>query len=101
MSKFFDETQKARQWAPQVPETVRLDVVSVIDAIKQSDNVAPPLAPPFAPQLIETAPVEAPVAEAERPFKGPIKTGQGDNILPAPAVEAYGSLRTRVMKLQA
>ena len=40
MSKFFDETQKARQWPPQVSQTSHLDVVSVLDAIKQNETVA-------------------------------------------------------------
>jgi capsular exopolysaccharide synthesis family protein len=93
MSKFFDETQKARQWAPQVPETGRIDVVSVIDAIKQSETVAT--------DVTEAGPAARLVIEAQKPVNALIKTLQSDNPLPAPAVEAYGSLRTRVMKLQA
>jgi succinoglycan biosynthesis transport protein ExoP len=93
MSKFFDETQKARQWAPQVPERGRLDVVSVIDAIKQGEAVAADVAEASPPAGLEI--------EAEKPTRAPIKTSPSDNPLPGPAVEAYGSLRTRVMKLQA
>jgi capsular exopolysaccharide synthesis family protein len=93
MSKFFDETQKARQWAPGVPETGQLDVVSVMDAIKQSEAVAA--------DVVMVGAIDRPAIEAEKPIRGPIKTGNGDNPSSAPATEAYGSLRTRVMRLQA
>jgi capsular exopolysaccharide synthesis family protein len=93
MSRFFDETQKARQWAPQVPENGRLDVVSVIDAIKQSE--------PVSNEVFEASPTVSPEVEPEKPNRGPIKAFQSDKPLPAPAVEAYGSLRTRVLKLRA
>jgi capsular exopolysaccharide synthesis family protein len=93
MSKFFDQTQKARQWAPQVPENGRLDVVSVIDAIKQGETAATPAA--------EASPAARLEVEPENPVRAVIETSQRDTLLPAPAVEAYGSLRTRVMKLQA
>jgi capsular exopolysaccharide synthesis family protein len=93
MSKFFDETQKARQWAPIVRENGRLDVVSVIDAIKQGATVTPDVAGATPAARVEI--------EAENQGKALIETSQGDIPLTAPAVEAYGSLRTRVMKLQA
>jgi len=93
MSRFFDETQKARQWAPQVPQTGRIDVVSVIDAIKQGETVATDVA--------EAGPAARMEIEAQKPANALIKTLQSDKSLSAPAVEAYGSLRTRVMKLQA
>jgi capsular exopolysaccharide synthesis family protein len=90
MSKFFDDTQKAQQWAPQVRENGRLDVVSVIDAIKQSD--ATPAAEPEPETKLEV--------QAEKPVRALIKTSHTDVPLPPSAVEAYGTLRTRVMKLQ-
>jgi capsular exopolysaccharide synthesis family protein len=93
MSKFFDETQKARQWAPQVPENGRLDVVSVIDAIKQSE--------PVTTEMVEASPTLRVEVEPEKPARAPIKTFQSEKPLPPAAVEAYGSLRTRVLKLQA
>jgi capsular exopolysaccharide synthesis family protein len=92
MSKFFDETQKARQWAPQVPENGRLDVVSVIDAIKQSETL---------PNVAEAGSAASLEIEAQKPNQGPVLTLQSHVPLSAPAVEAYGSLRTRIMKLQA
>ena len=93
MSKFFDETQKARQWAPKVRENGRLDVVSVIDAIKQGETVMPDV-----PDATRAAGLKI---DSENQGKVLIQTSQGDTPLTAPAVEAYGSLRTRVMKLQA
>ena len=93
MSKFFNETQKAQQWVPQVPESGHLDVVSVIDAIKQSDTVANNVAEPSQIASLEVA--------AEKPARGRVQTLPSEEPLPAPAVEAYGSLRARVLKLQA
>jgi capsular exopolysaccharide synthesis family protein len=93
MSKFFDETQKARQWAPQVPDNGRLDVVSVIDAIKQSETAA---------TTVAEAELEARrEVETEKPAKAPVLILQTEIPVTATAVEAFGSLRTRVMKLQA
>lgn len=106
MSKFFDDTQKAQKWAPQVRENGRLDVVSVIDAIKQGEPASVTGAAfNEAATLIATDKAEAlpatklEIAE-EKPSRRLIKTSQGDIPLPPSAVEAYGSLRTRIMKLQ-
>lgn len=106
MSKFFDETQRARQWAPQVPESGRLDVVSVIDAIKQSEP-ASPIGSAFNAAAVATPTDKAEAAPAmeletkeQKPIPRTITTRQSDTPLPAPAVEAYGSLRARVMKLR-
>jgi succinoglycan biosynthesis transport protein ExoP len=93
MSKFYDDTQKAQQWAPSAPEVGKLDVVSVINTIKQDKAVAA--------EVIEAGLGERAENEAEKPIRGPIKTIKDGYALPAPAVEAYGSLRTRVLKLQA
>jgi len=93
MSKFFDDTQKARHWTPQVPETGRLDVVSVIDAIKQGETLTPDVA--------QASPTDKLEVELKNPERDLIKISQSSTPLPAPAIEAYGSLRTRVMKLQA
>jgi capsular exopolysaccharide synthesis family protein len=106
MSKFFDETQKARQWAPQVAENGRLDVVSVIDAIKQSDPISVTgaafneAATVIATDKVEVAPANSLKIEEKKPGRGAIKTRQSDTALLSSAVEAYGSLRTRIMKLQ-
>ena len=90
MSKFFDNTQKAQQWSTQVRDDGRLDVVSVIDAIKQSE----------AAPAGEAEPETKLEIQAEKPGRALIKTNYTDIPLPPSAVEAYGSLRTRVMKLQ-
>ena len=106
MSKFFDETQKAQKWAPQVRENGRLDVVSVIDAIKQSEpNSATGATFNEAATAIVTDEAKArPESRLEIPAEKPgpalIKTSHSDTPLPPSAIEAYGSLRTRVMKLQ-
>lgn len=106
MSKFFDDTQKAQKWAPQVRENGRLDVVSVIDAIKQSEpasvtgaafNEAATL---IAADKAEALPATKLEIAEEKPSSRLIKTSQSDIPLPPSAVEAYGSLRTRIMKLQ-
>jgi protein-tyrosine kinase len=106
MSKFFDETQRVQQRVPQAPESGRVDVVSVIEAIKQSEPVladVPGLPSIDGLQFEIPAKIEAPVVEAEAPppERGPIITQRNDQPLPAAASEAYRSLRTRVMKLQA
>jgi len=108
MSKFFDATQKARQWAPQVPENGRLDVVSVIDAIKQSGpisvtgNAFNEAATVMVTDKAEAAPAPKLEVEEEKPSRRSVKIRQSsDTPLPPSAVEAYGSLRTRVLKLQA
>ena len=106
MSKFFDATQKARQWVTKVPENGRLDVVSVIDAIKQSGpisgNAFNEAATVIATEKVEAAPAPKLEIEEEKPSRRLIKIRQSsDPPLPASAVEAYGSLRTRVLKLHA
>jgi capsular exopolysaccharide synthesis family protein len=81
-------------------------VVSVIDAIKQSEPTAVTGAAfneagtVIVTDKVEAAPATKLEIEAEKPGRGLIKTSQSDNPLPPSAVEAYGSLRTRVMKLQ-
>jgi capsular exopolysaccharide synthesis family protein len=92
MSKFFDDTQKAVQWAPPISEGKNLDVVSVLNAIKQDPAVA---------EIIESTPEESQELKADTVVTVQTKTLLDDNPMPARAVEAYGSLRTRVMKLQA
>ena len=107
MSKFFDETQKARQWAPQVPDNGRLDVVSVIDAIKQSEPTSVTgagfneVGTVMVTDKAESGPATKLEIEAEKPGKGLIKTypersslahfgGRGVRIAPDPSHEAPG-----------
>jgi protein-tyrosine kinase len=94
MSKFLNEMQKAQPWATQVPDPVQLDVVSVIDAIKQSGAVDT--------TVVETRPANDLQVPVDKAINGVITVRKKDGSPPsAPAVEAYRSLRTRVMRLQA
>jgi protein-tyrosine kinase len=94
MSKFLNEMQKAQPWATQVPDPVQLDVVSVIDAIKQSGAVDT--------TVVETRPADDLQVPVDKAINGVITVRKKDGSPPsAPAVEAYRSLRTRVMRLQA
>jgi capsular exopolysaccharide synthesis family protein len=95
MSKLLNEMQKAQPWATQqVPDPAQLDVVSVIDAIKQSgaaDSTVDETCPPNDLQI-----------RTDKTVNEVITVGKRDDDSPAaPAVEAYRSLRTRVMRLQA
>src|SRR6266481_4967449 len=94
MSKFLNEMQKAQPWATRVPDPAQLDVVSVIDAIKQSGAADT--------AVVETCPPNDLQIRADETVNGVITVRQSDDNSPAaPAVEAYRSLRTRVMRLQA
>jgi succinoglycan biosynthesis transport protein ExoP len=94
MSKFFNEVQKAQPRTTRAPDPAQLDVVSVIDAIKQSGAVDT--------AAVETCPQDEPLVQAEKASPGAITVSKKDGNSPsAPAVEAYRSLRTRVMRLQA
>jgi capsular exopolysaccharide synthesis family protein len=91
MSKFFDETQKARQWVVKGVEPVQLDVVSVIDAIKQNEleDIGP--ATPALPSIRQV--------QVDKVINNPITVSKIDSL--SAVSEAYGTLRTRVMRLQA
>src|SRR5262245_53849326 len=92
MSKFFDETQKAQKWTPVATGPVRLDVVSVIDAIKHSETVV-------------ANPTEPPAGAND----GHVQLGAGSRLIRTTkstaitdsAIEAYRTLRTRVLRMQA
>jgi capsular exopolysaccharide synthesis family protein len=93
MSKFFNETQKARQRATNPADPLRLDVVSVMDAIKQHEvEVTGPLevSSPTGRQI-----------RVDKTVNGLITGGNNDSSHTDRAVEAYRTLRTRVMRLQA
>jgi capsular exopolysaccharide synthesis family protein len=93
MSKFLNDMQKAQPWVAQVPDPAPLDVVSVIDAIKQSgalDTTVVETCSPNDLQVRVDKTVNAVVTGRKRDGNSPA----------APAVEAYRALRTRVMRLQ-
>jgi protein-tyrosine kinase len=93
MSKFFDETQKARQRVVKSVEPVQLDVVSVMDAIKQNEleDIGPGI-----PALPNNRQVQV-----DKIINNPITVPKNDAFSTEPVCEAYGTLRTRVMRLQA
>jgi protein-tyrosine kinase len=93
VSKFFNETQKARQRATNAADPVRLDVVSVMDAIKQ-DEVE-------VTGSLEVSPPNARQIRVDKAINGLITGSKNDSSRTGPAVEAYRTLRTRVMRLQA
>jgi len=93
MSKFFNETQKANQWAQQRLANSDLDVRQMLESIKQSPGSGP----------------EAPLAEARLSQCRQAHMGneadtrlvlRQDNSSQA-ALEAYRGLRTRLMRIQA
>src|SRR5260370_6851036 len=87
MSKFFDETENAWKRVGQGVEPVRLDVVSVMDAIKQNEleDIGP-----GTPALPNNRQVQV-----DKIINNPT------TLSTEPVSEAYGTLRTRVMCLQA
>ena len=93
MSKFFDETQKARQRVVKGVEPVQLDVVSVMDAIKQNEveDIGP-----GTPALPNSRQVQV-----DKVSSNSIIVSKNDTLPTEPVSEAYGTLRTRVMRLQA
>jgi capsular exopolysaccharide synthesis family protein len=91
MSKFFNETQKANQWAQQKLENQELDVKQMLESLKQGPGA------------------ETPLADARLSQCRQVHVGNGaatrlvlrqDNSSKA-ALEAYRGLRTRLMRAQA
>ena len=93
MSKFFNETQKANQWAQQKLGNPDLDVRQMLEAIKQGPGFAPetPLADAC---LSECRQVHVDNGTAAR-----LVLRQDDSS--KAALEAYRGLRTRLMRHQA
>ena len=90
MSKFFNETQKAHQWAQQKLVNQDLDVRQMLESLKQGP------------------PIEAPLAQASLAHCRQVALGNGkaarlvlrqDDSLDA-ALEAYRGLRTKLMRAQ-
>lgn len=94
MSKFFDEVQKVRRWDTQILDPAQLDIVSVVDAIKQGGVLDR--------GVVEACPPNDLQVQVDNAFNGAITVSKKDGNSPsAPAAEAYRSLRTRLMRLQA
>jgi capsular exopolysaccharide synthesis family protein len=93
MSKYYDDTVRARQQKARTSDSGRVDVVSLLDAIKQTD--------PTIPEVVEQLrPVgrQIPLTTVRNSLSAHSKDS-------APYLalfkEAYQSLRTRVMRLHA
>jgi capsular exopolysaccharide synthesis family protein len=93
MSKYFDETVKAQQQKPRAGEPGPVDVVSLLDTIKQTDPAIPisvkephPVARKIP--LSKVPNTLAAILQDSEPYLAAFK-------------EAYQSLRTRVMRIRA
>ena len=93
MSRFFNETQKARQWANNVADPAPLDVETVMEAIQQDEVEA---SDPLVVSLPSVRQIHVGKAIKDLITEPNINTPLTD-----PVGEAYRTLRTRVMRLQA
>src|SRR5882672_2315174 len=90
MSKFFNETQKAKQWAQRKPSDSDMDVREMLESIKQGS-------------IVETPTANAPLAQYQHVHVG---NGDATHIVlrqdqsSKEALEAYRALRTRLMRAQ-
>ena len=90
MSKFFNETQKANQWAQRKPSDSDMDVREMLESIKQGS-------------IVETPTANAPLAQYQHAHVG---NGDATHIVlrqdqsSKEALEAYRALRTRLMRAQ-
>jgi capsular exopolysaccharide synthesis family protein len=91
MSKFFNETQKANQWAQQKLGNQDLDVKEILESLKQGPASGPPVADTRLSQCRQ-----AQVGNGHVPR---LVLDQG--AASRAALEAYRGLRTRLMRTQA
>jgi protein-tyrosine kinase len=91
MSKFFNETQKANQWAQKKLSDAKVDVREMLESIKHSPASETPLADV---RLSQCRQVHVGNGSAAR-----LVLRQDDSS--RAALEAYRSLRTRLMRAQA
>jgi capsular exopolysaccharide synthesis family protein len=91
MSKFFNDTQKANQWAQQKLPNTDVDVREMLESLKQGP--APEAQPPEA-RLETCRQVHVGTGQAHR-----LVLHQDDSS--RAALEAYRGLRTRLMRIQA
>lgn len=93
MSKFFNETQKANQWAQQKLGNPDLDVRQMLESIKQG--------PAFAPEtpLADACLSECRQVHVDKGTAARLVLRQDDSS--KAALEAYRGLRTRLMRHQA
>jgi capsular exopolysaccharide synthesis family protein len=92
MSKFFNETQKANQWAQRKPSDSDMDVREMLESIKQGS-------------IVETPTLNAPLTQYQQVHVGN-GNGNATHIVlrqdqsSKEALEAYRALRTRLMRAQ-
>jgi capsular exopolysaccharide synthesis family protein len=91
MSRFFNETQKAHNSPNLAAESARLDIVSVVDAIKQSEMSS------SAPTAVSYAKLRQ--IRIEAATKDLVTSLKIDTPSAYALVEAHRTLRTRTMRL--
>jgi Mrp family chromosome partitioning ATPase len=91
MSKIFEATQKAQEWALREGQVNKPDVQHVPETVKTADSVADDLR---NTRLSKCRKVRLPFNTG-----GPVLYAR--NSLPAVATESYVALRTRLLRLQA
>ncbi len=91
MSKFFNETQKAHQWAQQKLANQDVDVKEMLESLKQGPASGTPLADARLDQCRQVHVGNGNMAR--------LVLNQGD--ASRAALEAYRGLRTRLMRAQA
>jgi capsular exopolysaccharide synthesis family protein len=91
MSKFFNDTQKANQWAQQKLANQDVDVKEMLDALKQGPAAA-------HPQVADSRLSQCRQVEVGNGNGLRLVVNQGD--ASRAALEAYRGLRTRLMRAQ-
>src|SRR6266851_5807915 len=91
MSKFFNETQKAQQWAQQKLANQDMDVKEMLESLKQG--------PASNPQLADSRLSKCRQAHVGNGTGARLVLHQGE--ASKAALEAYRGLRTRLMRSQA
>src|SRR6266849_3292306 len=91
MSKFFNETQKANQWAQQNPDNTELSIKEMLESLKQGSTASSEIADVRLSQCRNV--------HVGNGNNAPLVIRHDDSALAA--LEAYRGLRTRLMRVQA
>jgi protein-tyrosine kinase len=91
MSKFFNETQKANQWAEQNPDNTELSIKEMLESLKEGSTPSPEIADVRLSQCRNV--------HVGNGNNAPLLIRHDDSALAA--LEAYRGLRTRLMRVQA
>ena len=95
MSKFFNETRKAQDWALREGATKRLDVQRMLENVKENAQKADAV----ATDLAETRVGRSGKVHLARSSDSPVIYAGSEST--EEALESYRALRTRLMRLQA